>query len=29
MLLNQKYEIYPSDEQKEQLDVWLSYCRQT
>lgn len=29
MLLNHKYEIYPSDEQKEQLDRWLSYCRQT
>ncbi|OZU89437.1 transposase [Virgibacillus indicus] len=29
MLLNQKYEILPSDEQKETLDTWLSYCRQT
>lgn len=29
MLLNQKYEIYPSVKQKEQLDCWLSYCRQT
>ncbi|OZU86971.1 transposase, partial [Virgibacillus indicus] len=29
MLLNQKYEIFPSDEQKETLDTWLSYCRQT
>ncbi|WP_087973682.1 RNA-guided endonuclease InsQ/TnpB family protein [Oceanobacillus rekensis] len=28
MLLNQKYEIYPSDEQREQLDRWISYCRQ-
>jgi len=29
MLLNQKYAIFPSDEQKEILDAWLSYCRQT
>ncbi|OZU90588.1 hypothetical protein CIL03_05460 [Virgibacillus indicus] len=28
MLLNQKYEIFPSNEQRETLDTWLSYCRQ-
>src|SRR5690625_4146730 len=29
MLLNQKYEIFPTEEQKETLDCWLQYCRQT
>jgi putative transposase len=29
MLLNQKYEIYPNEKQKEMLDLWLQYCRQT
>ncbi|MBZ5753836.1 helix-turn-helix domain-containing protein [Metabacillus rhizolycopersici] len=29
MLLNQKYEIFPNEEQKEILDRWLQYCRQT
>ena len=29
MLLNQKYEIFPNEEQKEMLDRWLQYCRQT
>ena len=29
MLLNQKYEIFPTEEQKEMLDRWLQYCRQT
>ena len=29
MLLNQKYEIYPNEKQKEMLDCWLQYCRQT
>ncbi len=28
MLLNQKYEIYPNEEQKKILDRWLQYCRQ-
>ncbi|MBT2218640.1 helix-turn-helix domain-containing protein, partial [Virgibacillus dakarensis] len=27
MLLNQKYEIFPSPEQIEILETWLSYCR--
>ena len=29
MLLNQKYEIFPTEEQREMLDRWLQYCRQT
>ncbi|MFD3448991.1 RNA-guided endonuclease InsQ/TnpB family protein [Microbacteriaceae bacterium 4G12] len=29
MLLNQKYEIFPTEAQKEVLDRWLQYCRQT
>lgn len=29
MLLNQKYEIFPTDEQKEILERWLYYCRHT
>ena len=29
MLLNQKYEIFPNKEQREMLDRWLQYCRQT
>ncbi|MDM5188993.1 helix-turn-helix domain-containing protein [Bacillus sp. DX4.1] len=29
MLLSQKYEIFPTKEQKEMLDRWLQYCRQT
>lgn len=29
MLLNQKYAIFPTEEQKETLDRWLQYCRQT
>lgn len=29
MLLNQKYEIYSNGKQKEMLDRWLQYCRQT
>ncbi|MDF2086999.1 helix-turn-helix domain-containing protein [Bacillus pseudomycoides] len=29
MLLSQKYEIFPTKEQKETLDRWLQYCRQT
>ncbi|XDY97347.1 helix-turn-helix domain-containing protein [Bacillus manliponensis] len=29
MLLNQKYEMFPTEEQKETLDRWLQYCRQT
>jgi putative transposase len=29
MLLNQKYEIYPNEKQKEMLDRWLQDCRQT
>lgn len=28
MLLSQKYEIFPTKEQKETLDRWLQYCRQ-
>ncbi|PFY83058.1 RNA-guided endonuclease InsQ/TnpB family protein, partial [Bacillus pseudomycoides] len=28
MLLSQKYEIFPTKEQKETLDGWLQYCRQ-
>ncbi|MBZ5752341.1 helix-turn-helix domain-containing protein [Metabacillus rhizolycopersici] len=27
MLLNQKYEIFPNEEQKEMLERWLQYCR--
>ncbi|MFB9757288.1 helix-turn-helix domain-containing protein [Ectobacillus funiculus] len=27
MLLNQKYEIFLTEEQKEMLDRWLQYCR--
>ncbi|WP_242222433.1 helix-turn-helix domain-containing protein [Bacillus cereus group sp. BfR-BA-01380] len=29
MLLNQKYEIFPTEAQKEVLGCWLQYCRQT
>ena len=29
MLLNQKYELFPTEDQKEILDCWLQYCRQT
>ncbi|WP_408011782.1 RNA-guided endonuclease InsQ/TnpB family protein [Pseudalkalibacillus sp. A8] len=29
MLLNQKYKVYPTEEQKEILERWLQYCRQT
>ena len=29
MLLSQKYEIFPTEEQKEILERWLQYCRQT
>src|SRR5690625_625134 len=29
MLLNLKYEIFPTEDQKETLDCWLQYCRQT
>jgi putative transposase len=29
VLLNQKYEIFPTEKQKEMLDRWLQYCRQT
>nr|WP_235190075.1 helix-turn-helix domain-containing protein [Bacillus gaemokensis] len=29
MLLSQKYEIFPTKEQKETLDRWPQYCRQT
>lgn len=29
MLLNQKYEIFPTEDQKETLNCWLQYCRQT
>lgn len=29
VLLNQKYEMFPTEEQKEMLDRWLQYCRQT
>ncbi|MEH6852355.1 helix-turn-helix domain-containing protein, partial [Bacillus pseudomycoides] len=29
MLLNQKYEIFPTEIQKEVLGRWLQYCRQT
>ncbi|MCI0766505.1 transposase [Bacillus sp. TL12] len=29
MLLSQKYEIFPTKEQRETLDRWLQYCRQT
>jgi putative transposase len=29
VLLNQKYEIFPKEEQKIALDRWLQYCRQT
>lgn len=29
MLLNQKYGIFPTEEQKELLNRWLQYCRQT
>ncbi|OKL38052.1 RNA-guided endonuclease InsQ/TnpB family protein [Domibacillus mangrovi] len=28
MLLNHKYEIFPTKEQKDMLDRWLHYCRQ-
>ncbi|PEE03299.1 helix-turn-helix domain-containing protein, partial [Bacillus pseudomycoides] len=29
MLLSRKYEILPTKEQKEMLERWLQYCRQT
>ncbi len=29
ILLNQKYEIFPNEEQRDILDCWLQYCRQT
>ncbi len=29
MLLNLKYEIFPTEEQKDTLNRWLQYCRQT
>jgi putative transposase len=29
MLLNQKYEIFPTVGQKEALETWLQFCRQT
>lgn len=29
VLLNQKYEIYPTEQQKQRLECWLQYCRQT
>jgi len=29
VLINQKYEIFPTERQKETLDRWLQYCRQT
>ncbi|WP_243526816.1 helix-turn-helix domain-containing protein [Bacillus pseudomycoides] len=29
MLLSRKYEIFPTKEQKETLDRWLQYCRET
>lgn len=29
VLINQKYEIFPTRKQKEILDRWLQYCRQT
>ncbi|MFX3625113.1 MAG: helix-turn-helix domain-containing protein [Ectobacillus sp.] len=29
MLLNQKYEIFLTEEQREMLDRWLQYCRLT
>ncbi|MCJ7843552.1 helix-turn-helix domain-containing protein, partial [Lederbergia sp. NSJ-179] len=29
VLVNQKYEIFPTEKQKETLDRWLQYCRQT
>ena len=29
VLLNQKYEMFPAEEQKKMLDRWLQYCRQT
>lgn len=29
MLINQKYEMFPTEKQKETLDRWLQYCRQT
>jgi len=29
MLLNQKYEIFPTEDQKDTLYCWLQYCRQT
>ena len=28
LLLNQKYEIFPTEEQKEIVERWLQYCRQ-
>nr|WP_231503974.1 helix-turn-helix domain-containing protein [Bacillus sp. UNC437CL72CviS29] len=29
MLLSQKYKIFPTKAQKEMLERWLQYCRQT
>ncbi|OAK67450.1 RNA-guided endonuclease InsQ/TnpB family protein [Lederbergia galactosidilytica] len=29
VLVNQKYEVFPTEKQKETLDRWLQYCRQT
>src|SRR5690625_2966959 len=29
MLLNQKYELFPTEADKEIMDCWLQYCRQT
>lgn len=29
MVINQKYEMFPTEEQKEILDRWLQFCRQT
>ncbi|WP_438285350.1 helix-turn-helix domain-containing protein, partial [Bacillus pseudomycoides] len=29
MLLSRKCEISPTEEQKEMLERWLQYCRQT
>jgi putative transposase len=29
VLLNQKYEIFPTEEQKETLERWINICRQT
>ncbi|KRG15670.1 transposase [Virgibacillus soli] len=29
VLVNQKYELFPTEKQKETFDRWLQYCRQT